>query len=435
MLHSIPPSSVKVGMYVTKFGGTWLDHPFWFSRFVVKPKDVMRINEASIPYVVIDDERGVRPESPAVEEQTGPVADSATASENPEAVKVRPKPSSGFQIAKPVRRGPVFEPARRENDRERARNIVDGSLATMKRTLSDVRLGRAVRLVEVTELVDGIVGMVERSPRTLLEILRLKKKDEYTYLHSVAVCSLMVNVARHLGRSEAEVRDYGMAGLLHDIGKMGVDEEILNKPGSLSEAEYERVRQHPKYGHELLLKTANIPELALDVCLHHHERVDGKGYPHKLSGDDLSEAARLGAICDVYDALTSDRTYKSAWTPVETVTAMWRWHGQFDRDLLFAFMQAMGIFPTGILVELRSRQLGVVLENGKRNSRPRILIFYALGRARRIPPVEIELDDDFANDAIVAIADPEKFGLTIEECRPDAIWNEWGGLDVKQASG
>ena len=178
MLHSIPPSSVKVGMYVTKFGGTWLDHPFWFSRFVVKPKDVMRINEASIPYVVIDDERGVRPESPAVEEQTGPVADSATAPENPEAVKVRPKPSSGFQIAKPVRRGPVFEPARRENDRERARNIVDGSLATMKRTLSDVRLGRAVRLVEVTELVDGIVGMVERSPRTLLEILRLKKKED-----------------------------------------------------------------------------------------------------------------------------------------------------------------------------------------------------------------------------------------------------------------
>ena len=422
-------------MYVTKFGGTWLDHPFWFSRFVVKPKDVTRINQASIPYVVIDDELGVRPELSAVSEQAKNMSASESGIGNPETVKVRPKPPRSFQIAKPPRRGPVFEPARRENDRERARSLVDGSLLTMKRTLSDVRLGRAVRLVEVTDLVDGIVGMVERSPRTLLEILRLKKKDEYTYLHSVAVCSLMVNVARHLGRSEAEVRDYGMAGLLHDIGKMGVDDEILNKPGSLSDPEFDRVRQHPQFGYEMLQKTANVPEMALDVCLHHHERVDGKGYPHKLSGDDLSEAARLGAICDVYDALTSDRSYKNAWTPVETVAAMWRWEGQFDRELLFAFMQAMGIFPPGIVVELRSQRLAVVLDNAQRNSRPRLLAFYALNEAKRIPPEEITVEDDFANEAIVGIADPEKFGLTIEECRPDAIWNDWDRMAVKQAAG
>ncbi|MCH2488238.1 MAG: HD-GYP domain-containing protein, partial [Erythrobacter sp.] len=235
--------------------------------------------------------------------------------------------------------------------------------------------------------------------------------------------------------SEADMREYGMAGLLHDIGKMGVDDTILNKPGTLSEDEFERVRRHPEFGHAMLLKTANVPDMALDVCLHHHERIDGKGYPHKLAGDDLSEAARLGAICDVYDALTSDRAYKSAWTPIETVAAMWRWDGQFDRDLLFAFMQAMGIFPPGVIVELRSARLAVVLDNDKRNSRPRILAFHSLTNARPIEPEEIVIDDDFANEAIVGIVQPEDFGLTMAECRPDAIYRAWAEASSQSAVG
>ena len=403
-------------MYIAKFGGSWLDHPFWFSRFVVKPADVARINQAEIPSVVIDDEKGIGPDTPRVPEPKAA---------EPTPITVVPKPARPSPIGQPPRRGPVFEPWRRKSDRERAQELVAESLVTMRRACSDVRLGRAVRMPEITSLVDEVIEMVERTPRTLLDILRLKKKDEYTYLHSVAVCTLMVNVARHLGRSEEDVRDFGMAGLLHDIGKMGVEDTILNKPGSLTEEEMKRVRHHPEFGHAMLLETANVPEMALDVCLHHHERVDGKGYPHKLAGHELTEAARVGAICDVYDALTSDRVYKSAWTPAETVTAMWRWNGQFDRELLFAFMQAMGVFPPGLVVELRSGRLGVVLDNAKRNSRPLLLAFFSAKDVCRIEPEEIVIDDDFASDAIVRVVEPEKFGLTIQDCRPDAIREAW----------
>jgi len=171
------------------------------------------------------------------------------------------------------------------------------------------------------------------------------------------------------------------------------------------------------------------------VCLHHHERIDGKGYPHKLAGHELGEAVRLGAICDVYDALTSDRVYKGAWTPVEAVAAMWRWHGQFDRDLLLAFMQAMGIFPPGVLVELRSSRLGLVLDNAKRSSRPRLLAFYCLQSQSRIEPEEIAIDDDFTNEAIVGIVTPEQFGLTMQECREDAIREAWGAPLSRASSG
>lgn len=416
MLHSIPPSKVRAGMYVAKFGGSWLDHPFWFSRFVVKPEDVARINRASIPSVVIDDEKGIGPDRP----QPGKPKAAA-----PARVAVVPKPSRPNPVAQSPRRGPVIEPWRRKSDRELAQALVAESIVTMRRACSDVRLGRAVRMPEVTGLVDEVIDMVERAPGTLLDILRLKKKDEYTYLHSVAVCTLMVNVARHLGRNETEVRDYGMAGLLHDIGKMGVDDAILNKPGSLNDEEMERVRHHPEFGHAMLLKTANVPEAALDVCLHHHERIDGKGYPHRLAGHELTEAARLGAICDVYDALTSNRVYKGAWSPAETVAAMWRWEGQFDRELLFAFMQATGVFPSGVVVELRSGRLGVILPNAKRNSRPLVLAFFSVKDERRIELEEIAIDDDFAREAIVRIVAPEDFGLTMQDCRPDAIRDAW----------
>lgn len=416
MLHTIPPSQVRAGMYVAKFRGSWLDHPFWFSRFVVKPADVAKINQAKIPSVVIDDEKGIGPDRPpAPEPKVAP----------PARVVVVPKASRSGSTGQRPGRGPVVEPWRRKSDRERAQALVAESLVTMRRACSDVRLGRAVRMPEITGLVDEVIEMVERTPRTLLDILRLKKKDEYTYLHSVAVCTLMINVARHLGRSEGEVRDYGMAGLLHDIGKMGVEDTILNKPGSLDDDEMQRVRHHPEFRHAMLLKTANVPEMALDVCLHHHERIDGKGYPHKLAGDELTEAARLGAICDVYDALTSNRAYKSAWSPAEAVSAMWRWNGQFDQELLFAFMQAMGVFPPGLVVELRSGRLGVVLDNAKRNSRPRLLVFLSVEGAGRIEPEEIVIDDDFASDAIVRIVAPEEFGLTMQDCRPDAIREAW----------
>jgi len=149
----------------------------------------------------------------------------------------------------------------------------------------------------------------------------------------------------------------------------------------------------------------------MDVSLHHHEKVDGTGYPRRLSGEAISLAARMGAICDVYDALTSNRAYKAAWTPVEAIAAMAGWAGQFDRDLLFSFMQSIAVYPPGMLVRLRSNRLAVVLDNGPRASRPRVRAFYSTTDHELIQPMTLVIDDSWATDQIISEEAPEKWRI------------------------
>lgn len=212
-----------------------------------------------------------------------------------------------------------------------------------------------------------------------------------------------------------------MAGLLHDIGKMGVPALVLNKAGKLTDAEFQSVRTHPEHGYQLLSNTPNVGEIALDVCRHHHEKMDGSGYPFGLRADAISLVARLGAICDVYDALTSDRAYKKAWSPTEAIGAMWSWEGHFDRDLLFTFMQSIGVFPAGMLVRLRSNRLAIVLENKRRNSRPRVLCFYDIRERLLIPVEEVTIEDNLASDSIVAPTQPDEWGLNNWDCLSESL--------------
>src|SRR5690606_37008692 len=149
--------------------------------------------------------------------------------------------------------------------------------------------------------------------------------DEYTYMHSVAVCALMAALARTLGLNEAEQREAATAGLLHDVGKMAIPIEILNKPGRLTDDEFRLIMTHPDAGYVMLMRGGLVPNVALDVCLHHHEKFDGSGYPHGLQGDGISLQARMGALCDVYDAVTSDRPYKKGWNPAEAIHRMAQW--------------------------------------------------------------------------------------------------------------
>lgn len=176
---------------------------------------------------------------------------------------------------------------------------------------NEVRMGKALDVTEAAPLVDEINSSIERNPNALLSLARLKNADEYTYLHSVAVCMLMLALAKQLNLNEKQTRQAGIAGLLHDVGKMMIPNTIINKPDKLTDEEFITVKKHPRLGWEILKSSYQVDEVALDVCLHHHERVDGKGYPEQISGDDLTLFARMGAVCDVYDAISSDRSYKS----------------------------------------------------------------------------------------------------------------------------
>ncbi|WP_300111276.1 HD-GYP domain-containing protein [Sphingobium sp.] len=410
MYKSILRDQVRIGMFIHRFEGSWFKHPFWRGRFLlVDADDMTAIAQSGIERLIIDTSKGFDVDEPASLKPAGiiaPVAATPSRSTNPVAVK-------------PARA------IRQDDGRERARieasRVADRSKKVMREIFDAARLGKAGQCAAVTAVVADVTTMIEKNRQAFLKVLRLKSKDEYTYLHSVAVCALMINLGRQIKLDEATIADLGTAGLLHDIGKMLVPDALLNKAGRLTDAEFSLMRTHAERGFELLKDIDAVPELALDVCRHHHEKIDGSGYPENLSGPEISLAARMGAICDVYDALTSNRAYKEAWTPVEAITRMQSWDGHFDPALLFSFMRSIDTYPVGLIVQLRSNRIGVVLDNGRRASRPKVLAFYSTREEAWIDNEIVMIGETLSRDAILANVDPADWGISQSDI--DAILN------------
>jgi HD-GYP domain-containing protein (c-di-GMP phosphodiesterase class II) len=220
----------------------------------------------------------------------------------------------------------------------------------------------------------------------------------------------MVALARRLGHDERQAREAGLAGLLHDLGKAAIPTAVLNKPGRLTDAEYALVKTHSQRGHDMLRAGGVASAVALDVCLHHHERPDGAGYPEGLVGDALSLHARMGAVCDVYDAITSDRPYKAGWDPAESIARMAEWTraGQFDAAVYRAFVECLGIYPVGSLVRLQSGRLAVVVEqNPAALPSPRVKEFYSTRSELPVPVRVVDLAR--SSDRIVARESNERW--------------------------
>tara|TARA_B100001105_G_scaffold233974_1_gene208246 strand:- start:5987 stop:6871 length:885 start_codon:yes stop_codon:yes gene_type:complete len=267
--------------------------------------------------------------------------------------------------------------------------------------LHEARLGHAVDTAQCMPLVEEISESVFRNPGALVSLARLKTRDEYSYMHSVAVCALMVALGRELGLDADGCREAGLAGLLHDMGKATMPLTILNKPGKLTDEEFTVMRSHPERGYELLTG-GTAPQSALDVCLHHHERIDGTGYPHQLAGAQISQLARMGAICDVYDAITSQRPYKAGWDPAESIARMISWKGHFDEKMMGAFVKSLGIYPIGSLVKLESGKLAVVVEQNPTSlTTPVVKAFFSTRSNMPISVTSIDLSHSGARERIV----------------------------------
>ncbi len=254
-------------------------------------------------------------------------------------------------------------------------------------------MGRAIDTAATQRLVEEISDSVTRNPGALISLARIKTADDYTYLHSVAVCALMVALARQMGLSEEDTRAAGHAGLLHDLGKALMPMDVLNKPGKLTDEEFAIVKQHPVEGHRLLLEAKGTHEVTLDVCLHHHEKMDGSGYPDHLPAEQISRFARMGAVCDVYDAITSNRPYKAGWDPAESLRRMAEWtQGHFDPAIFQSFVKSLGIYPIGSLVRLASGRLAIVVEQSARSLlAPRVKVFFSTRSNARLPPEIVDL--------------------------------------------
>ncbi|MEY8876819.1 MAG: HD-GYP domain-containing protein [Leptothrix sp. (in: b-proteobacteria)] len=387
MLKRIRTDQLRLGMFLHELCGSWMDHPFWRAKFVLEDADdLLRLRDCGIAEVWIDTARGIDVAGGLSQDEVAEQVEQELGHVDP--VALAPEPLATCLADEFGRAAQICRQAKRE----------------VESLFGEARMGHAIHADGCLSLVDDIIGSVTRNRGALASLVRLKTQDEYTYLHSVAVCTLMVALARTLQLPAEQVRQAGVAGLLHDMGKARIPLAVLNKPGRLTDDEFRVMKQHPRWGHDLLAQTGTTPAWALDVCLHHHEKVDGSGYPDRLAGDQISLVAQMGAVCDVYDAVTSVRPYKGAWDPGEAVRQMAQWKGHFDARVFQAFVKTVGIYPIGTLVRLQSGRLGVVMDqNDQSLLAPRVKVFFSTKSNLPIAPEVIDLAAPGRSERIVAV--------------------------------
>lgn len=312
MLKRIHKNQVRNGMFIEDFVGEFQDNPISRRRFIIRDdREIERLKLSTIAGVIINTVLGLDVDAPA----------------SPDAgAKVRSR-SAAIAVAN--------DPAER---RKTIRNLKQ-SVDSLKSVFSAA--GEGLSAKAMAPLADQVTHTMQNNPLVLLNVTRLKSRDEVTFLHSIAVSALMVRLATHMGLDEATIQLIGMAGLLHDVGKTRIPHALLNKDGKLTEDELALIRRHPEFGHAILTRYPDMPGMVLDVCRHHHERLDGKGYPDALGAAQISLYVRICTICDVYDAITSVRPYKKPWTHGDAVKWMMAQQGAFDRELLHEFFSSM----------------------------------------------------------------------------------------------
>lgn len=395
MLKKVDSSQLRVGMYIHDLDCGWMEHPFVRNRFVITSEDEIRkIMAAGIRGVTIDCARGL-------DVTDAPTVDEANAATEAEVAAIAARPVA------PLRTTLAEEFDRAVAIRRQAAGLV-------KTVMQDARLGKAIEMDKVSPVVENITASILRNASALLGLSVIKTKDDYTFLHSVSVCTLLVAFCRSRKMDADTIYQAGIGGLLHDTGKALVPDEILNKPGRLTDEEFEIVRRHPKDGYDILCRTSEIGAIPLDITLHHHERRDGTGYPDRQGENQISELAQMAAIVDVYDAITADRCYHKGMPAAEALRKMYEWSKfHFNPALTQEFMRCVGIYPVGTLVLLESGRLAVVVEPHETSLlTPKVNVFYSTKSQTYIKPETVDLSRGLGfggGDKIVRHESPEKW--------------------------
>lgn len=398
MIKKINIKQLRKGMYVHDFNCGWMEHPFVQKQVALNSDEMIKkVNSLSIRELYIDTNKGLD------------VEDAFTAKEVEKQItddleKVTPDTSSNT----------THKMVEFDEEIENAINVKNRAKETLTKVYKNVMKGKDASIEEVFPVVNDMVESLSRNESALLSLFRVKHKDEYTFMHSVSVGALLIAFAKSTGITGDELNLYGIGGLMHDIGKMTVPLKILNKPASLNDDEFKKMKNHVVQSRMILSEIEDIPEVVVNIAGEHHEREDGRGYPDKKNASEISHGGKMTAIVDVFDAISSDRVYHKGLSPAVSVRKIfeWRKNNFFNESLVDQFIKFMGIYPVGSLVKLEGSLLGVVIESNQMT--PIIMLIYDYRRNRPVNPRKLDLSQGMGlNNRIVGIEAPSKWGIDI----------------------
>jgi putative nucleotidyltransferase with HDIG domain len=382
----IPADKLRLGMRVTRLDIPWEQTRFLFQGVEVNTLEEIEYLRQTCHFVYVDALRNLPDFEP------GEVTSDVTGAGSPRA------------------RQTYINKCTLEEELPHAKESYTKLQENFFGVLHEVKKSDFLDVEQIRPQVEACVESIVNNPSALFWLSRIKNRDVYTAEHCLRVCILAVSLGREMGVSRADLDTLGLAGLLHDVGKMKVPDAILNKPARLDDDEMDIMRQHSILGAELLMTKQGLPDIVAQVALLHHERISGEGYPRKLSGTRIPLFARLVSIVDAYDAMTSERCYKDAMTSMDALSILYKCRGtDYDEPMVEAFIRLIGIYPPGSLVELNSGEVALVISNNQSRLRPLLMIRLDAEKA----PVPRRMVD---------LSNVENAGLTIVRSLPGSAY-------------
>lgn len=391
----LPVSQLQLGMYVCELDRPWAGTPFLFQGFPIQSVQDLRTLRDTCEFVWVD-----RRQSHSVP----PLAANLPAGDQTRTYAIDYR-----EAVKATE--PVWRDAR----------------AVSMRMLDAVRFGQELDVSEVRRAVGACVESVLKHPAASLWLARIKQRDHYTAEHCLRVSLYAIALGKALGMLPLELEELGVCGMLHDVGKIKVPDEILNKPGRLTDEEFLIMQAHTTYGWQLLMGNSEVPPAAVDVAHTHHERVDGKGYPRQLPAQRIPFKAKIIAVVDAYDAITSDRAYSEGRSSLEALRILFEARGtQFDETVVLAFIQLIGVYPPGEIVELSTGEVGIIIGfDAGSKLKPRVLVVLDADKQPRpervLDLVRNPLDSQGRLISVRAVKPSGAYGIDIDAYRAQGL--------------
>ena len=416
MLKKVLLKDIKIGMFIHDLHTSWWKHSFVLPKFLIdSPELLQKVQQIDTSFVTIDESKSKyfqnNNDTHSLLDQND--LNKPSASIDPYLNRIQDNKNKEKITQKTDDSNYRIMASTKEKEMQNAKKIVKQTKQLVIKTMDEVRTGKISSTEEIYNMSSEMVFSITRNTDAMLSLAGLKTKDDYTFMHCVSVGIFMIALGKKLKFNETQLIEAGAAGLMHDLGKAFIPLNILNKPGKLTEEEFKVVRGHPELGYQCLKNSNYDNEAVLSVVRHHHERLDGQGYPLKLQQEQLTQLIKMSAIADVYDAVTSQRCYNKVMPATAALKMLLSNPNHFDSDLVKHFISVVGFYPNNSLVRLSNDKLAIVSEqNENQLMLPKVNIVFSITNNYHVPVQTVDLSK--SNISIVSYEEPDKWKINME---------------------